>query len=94
MASETREGGEKGTRARMRGDFEDACSSAVRLENARACAYLGSIARASEEVRGEACARDVEGADASGGTLSGWVASMGLDAVSYTHLTLPTILLV
>ena len=36
MASETREGGEKGTRARMRGDFEDACSSAVRLENARA----------------------------------------------------------
>lgn len=80
MASETREGGEKGTRARMRGDFEDACSSAVRLENARACAYLGSIARASEEVRGEACARDVEGVDASGGTLSGWVASMGLDA--------------
>lgn len=81
MASETREGVERGGRARMRGgDFEDAWSSGVRLENARACAYLGSIARASEEVRGDARARDADGAEASGGTLSGWVASMGLDA--------------
>jgi len=80
MASETREGVERGVRARMRGDFEDAWSSGVRLENARACAYLGSIARASEEVRRDARALDLDGAEVSGGTLSGWVASMGLDA--------------